>query len=84
MLKSVEGTYSNGKIELSETPHGVSDDTKVIVTFLERGVLDLRQYGIGREQAADLRRRLSTFIEDWESPEMAIYDDYDESRIQKR
>ena len=31
MLKSVEGTYSNGKIELSETPHGLPDDTKVIV-----------------------------------------------------
>ena len=84
MLKSIEGTYSNGRIELSEVPRDISDDTRVIVTFLERGAMDLRQHGIGREQAADLRHRLSTFIEDWESPEMAVYDDYDESRIQKR
>ena len=84
MLKSIEGTYSNGKIELSEVPHDISDDTKVIVTFLERGAIDLRQHGISRDQAADLRHRLSTFIEDWESPEMAIYDNYDESKIQKR
>ena len=46
--------------------------------------IDLREHGISREQAADLRHRLSTFIEDWESPEMAIYDYYDESKIQKR
>ena len=51
---------------------------------VERKKIDLRECGISREQAADLRHRLSTFIEDWESPEMAIYDDYDESKIQKR
>ena len=84
MLKSVEGTYSNGKIELSETPHGLPGDTKVIVTFLEQGDIDLRQRGISEEQAASLRQRLSTFLEDWESPEMAVYDDYDESKIQNR
>ena len=61
MLKSVEGTYSNGKIELSRPQHGINE-----------------------EQAASLRQRLSAFIEDWESPEMAVYDDYDESKIQKR
>ena len=59
MLKSVEGTYSNGKIELSETPHGLPDDTKIIVTFLEQGDIDLRQRGISEEQAASLRQRLN-------------------------
>lgn len=83
MPMSIEGTYSNGKIELSENP-SVPDDTRVIVTFLENGAMDMRQRGIDEEQAASLRQRLSTFIEDWESPEMAIYDDYDESKIQKR
>ena len=48
------------------------------------GRIDLRQHGINEEQAASLRQRLSAFIEDWESPEMAVYDDYDESKIQKR
>ncbi len=46
--------------------------------------IDLREHGINREQAADLRQRLSTFTEDWESLDMAIYDDYDESKIRKR
>ena len=83
MLKSIEGTYSNGKIELSETPQGMPEDTKVIVTFLQPALIDLREHGISEKQAASLRHRLSTFIEDWESPEMAIYDYYDESKIQK-
>lgn len=72
-----------GTIELSENP-SVPDDTRVIVTFLENGAMDMRQHGIDEEQAASSRQRLSTFIEDWKSPEMAIYDDYDESKIQKR
>ena len=64
MLLSIEGRYSNGKIELSESPQ-VPDDTRVIVTFLENGengAIDLRQRGIDEEQAASLRQRLSTFV----------------------
>ena len=34
MSKTVEGIYSNGKIELSETPsNDISDGTRVIVSF---------------------------------------------------
>jgi hypothetical protein len=40
--------------------------------------VDLRARGITREQAADLRARLATF-EDWNDPEMDIYDDYDQA-----
>ena len=36
---------------------------------------DLAARGIGKTQAADLRRRLSTFAEDWSRPEMDIYDE---------
>ena len=36
MLKSVEGVYRDGKIELTEFPGDVRNDTRVIVTFLER------------------------------------------------
>ncbi len=39
--------------------------------------VDLAARGICVAQAADLRARLHTFAEDWESPEMDIYDDYD-------
>jgi hypothetical protein len=80
MFKSVTGVYRNGKIELTEVPRSVPDETRVIVTFLESSALDLRSRGIDETQAADLRARLRTFAEDWESPEMAIYDDYDTAK----
>ena len=34
MLKSVEGVYRDGKIELTELPGEVCNETRVIVTFL--------------------------------------------------
>jgi hypothetical protein len=40
----------------------------------EYRAVDLRARGIGEAQAADLRSRLSTFAEDWNRPEMDIYD----------
>jgi hypothetical protein len=36
--------------------------------------IDLRERGISEVQAADLRSRLGTFAEDWERPEVSIYD----------
>lgn len=43
----------------------------------ESNDIDLREKGIGREEAKTLRARLLPFAEDWEDPEMAIYDHYD-------
>jgi hypothetical protein len=80
MLKTIEGIYRNGKIELSEVPSDVRDETHVIVTFLEPKLIDLRARGINEEKAAELRARLATFAEDWDSPEMDIYDDYDAAK----
>jgi hypothetical protein len=80
MLKSVEGVYRAGKIELCELPSEAQDETRVIVTFLDAGAVDLQARGIDREQAADLRARLNTFAEDWDSPEMAAYDHYDAAK----
>ena len=77
MLKSVTGIYRAGKVELVEVPINVADETSVIVTFLESGAIDLQDRGIDEEQAADLRARLQAFAEDWDSPEMTAYDDYD-------
>ncbi len=76
MFPSVPGVYRSGKIELAEKPDNVPDETRVIVTFLEHGGIELRTRGIDDEQAAELRARLRTF-EDWDSPEMGIYDNYD-------
>jgi hypothetical protein len=75
MLKSVEGIYREGKIELLESvPEGTTG--RVIVTFVSATgtPVDLIPRGITIEQAADLRRRLVTFAEDWQRPEMDAYD----------
>lgn len=81
MLSSIEGIYRDGKIELVEMPTNIHNNTRVIVTFLKGSDrIDLRARGIDEVKAADLRGRLSTFVEDWESPEMDIYDDYDKSK----
>jgi hypothetical protein len=79
MLKTIEGIVREGKLELLEpVPQGASG--RVIVTFLENGNLESRNvrllsdYGIDREQAANLRHRLAAFVEDWERPEMDVYD----------
>ncbi len=42
--------------------------------------IDLQGCGIDKVQAANLRERLATFAEDWESPEMSIYDNYDAAK----
>ena len=34
----------------------------------------MSDYGIGEAQAADLRARLRTFEEDWNRPDMDVYD----------
>ena len=81
MLVSVHGVYRHGKIELIEQPRMMRDETRVVVTFLESGLIDLRTRGIAEKQAAELRARLATFAEDWDSPEMSIYDNYDAAKV---
>jgi len=78
MLTSIQGIYRNGKIELVHPPISVHNETPVIVTFLESNSIDLHTRGINETMAANLRARLATFAEDWNSPEMDIYNDYDE------
>lgn len=73
MLKSVEGIYRDGKVELLE-PAPPEAKGKVIVTFLDTTTVDLADRGIDEAQAADLRHRLKPFAEDWDRPEMDAYD----------
>lgn len=77
MLATVEGVFRNGRIELVELPKDLSENTPVIVTFLSKHFIDLQTRKINEKQAAELRASLTTFAEDWESPEMEVYDDYD-------
>lgn len=75
MLKSVEGVYRNGRVELLE-PAPSQEEARVVVTFLPAGkAIDLRERGIDERGAADLRGRLRSFSEDWDRPEMDVYDE---------
>jgi hypothetical protein len=84
MLKSLEGVYQDGRIELTERPEGVRDATRVIVTFLDASPIHLAERGIDEAKAAELRAQLMPFGEEWDSPEMGLYDNYDatKSRLQ--
>ncbi len=72
-MQTVEGIYKNGQIILAETPSDVTE-SKVLVTFLETGEIDLAERGIDIEQAARLRAKFNTITEDWNRPEMDVYD----------
>lgn len=75
MLKAVEGIYRHGKIELLETPPDVAE-ARVVVTFLPiEGAIDLRARGISETEAAKLRSRWGAAAEDWDRPEMDVYND---------
>lgn len=75
MLTAIRGHYKDGKVELYETPH--LKEGEIIITFIDAekdGVADLKARGISPREAADLRKRLSTFEDDWGAEEMDIYD----------
>ena len=74
MATTIEGIYRDGKVELSETPSDMCEGPPVIVTFLPTNAIDLQESGIDEAQAADIRARLASFAEDWENPEMNVYD----------
>ena len=80
MLTTVEGIYRNGRVELAENPNNAMDGTRVIVTFVGTNTIDLASQGIDKTQAEILRTNLATFSEDWNSPEMSIYDNYDAAK----
>jgi hypothetical protein len=80
MLTSVEGVYRNGHVELTENPNNMPEGTFVIVTFVRTNDIDLASQGLDQEQAEALRASLATFSDDWDSPEMSIYDNYDAAK----
>ena len=74
MPKNIEGVYRNSKIKRSKTPGDV------IVTVHRSNSIDLQKHGITKVQASDMRARLASFAEDWNRPEMSVYDNYDEAK----
>ena len=61
---------------MDELPRNATDETSVVVAFLKASSIDLQARGISVTQATDLRARLATFAEDWNTPEMDINDNY--------
>jgi hypothetical protein len=74
MLKAVEGIYRDGKVELLETPGDIAE-SRVVVTFLAPHTRTLAEAGLTRSEAEELRWRFQAFAEDWERPEMDVYDE---------
>ncbi|MBA2606146.1 MAG: hypothetical protein H0U96_04670 [Acidobacteria bacterium] len=72
-MLTIEGTYKDGRVILTETPIEVGE-SKVLVTFLQTKKIILKERGINKIQAAELRAKLSTMAEDWNRPEMNVYD----------
>lgn len=82
MTTTIAGIYRNGHIELAEQPQNIAPNARVLVTFLESGQVELAPRGIGPAEADELRSRLATFEDEWNSPEMSAYDNYDANRQQ--
>ncbi len=80
MLTSVEGIYRNGRVELVESPNDVLEGARVIVTFVLSNIINLVSQGIDKAQAEVLRTSCANFAEDWNNPQMSIYDDYDAAK----
>ena len=75
MLKSIEGIFRNGKVELLESPPQ-TEESRVVITFLSsENSVGLEARGINAAQAENLRTRLRTFADDWNRPEMDVYDE---------
>ncbi len=58
---------------LEAYPDLESEDISEALQFSAEDV-KLEQRGIDTQHAADLRRRLAAFAEDWENPDMDVYD----------
>ncbi len=72
-MLTIKGIYKDGRVILNETPIEVGE-SKVLVTFLQTKEIILKERGVNKIQAAELRAKLSTMAEDWNRPEMDVYD----------
>jgi hypothetical protein len=74
MLDTVEGRFRDGRVELLEAPPS-QEEARVIVTFLPPDGREIMPASpLTSDEAADLRVRLRSFAEDWDRPDMDVYD----------
>jgi hypothetical protein len=87
----LEGVYRQGKIELKDIPDNLPDETRVVISVVPQHgfpnshpylseAIELTALGIDVFHAADIRARLQAFAEDWDSPAMDIYNQYDANK----
>jgi hypothetical protein len=79
MIKTVEGIFRDGKVELLETPESI-DGARVFVTFLPLVAGPVEELSFTPDEIADLRAKLAAWEEDWQAPGMEAYDDYEARR----
>jgi hypothetical protein len=77
-----KGTVKNGVVVLPPDAK-LADGTTVHIEPVngeESGGVGLRSRGIDQARAVELRARLGAFAEEWDSPEMDLYDNYDAAK----
>ncbi len=72
-MLTIEGICKDGNIALNKEPSELTE-SRDLVTFLQPVQIDLSEKGIGKEQAAKLGTKLNITREDWDRPEMDVYD----------
>ena len=78
---SLESAIGSALLDIQKAGFGAAHvHIKPKVVLGTVGNIDLRERGIDEAQAAEMRARLASFAEDWESPEMDVYDNYDEEK----
>ena len=71
-MLTIEGIYKNGQVLLSEIPN--LSESRVLITFLATQEVNLADRGIDENQAFELKTKLNSISNDWNQPEMDIYD----------
>jgi hypothetical protein len=71
-MLTIEGIYKDGHVVLSMIPN--LSESKVLITFLGTKEISLAERGIGEKQALELSSKLSSIADDWNQPEMDVYD----------
>ena len=74
------GRLSPRLLEILEALRDVEGQSKRWLEEYRTDGIDLKSQGIDQAQAQVLRSSLATFLEDWDSPEMSIYDNYDAAK----
>ncbi len=60
---------------VEELPDLELEDVRAVLSGI-----DLRSHGIDANQAREIRESLASFADDWDAPEMDVYDLYDANR----